>query len=436
MRIKLEFGRNGLWIDVPDRNLAAVLDRPDRPAAPDPAAAVEQAIGSPIGCEPLEQLARGSRSACVVISDCTRPVDHAAILPPIIRGLERAGVRDVKILIGNGLHRPMRNDEIQRSVGPEIAAAYPIHNHFGRDERANVCVGRTSRGTPVCLDRHYVEADFRVITSLVEPHMYAGFSGGRKAIAIGIASLETIRVIHSPLFLEHEGLRAGSLASNIFHHEACEIARMAPAQFAVNVTNNHARKLVGAYAGDMLRSHEAAIEAVRADSVQYLDGPVDIAITTNAGYPADLNLYQSPKGMQSGSNIVKQGGAVIFAAELSEGLGGREFSNFILQCPSPEEAMRRMLSPGFFVIDQWGLESICKALRKAQFMLYTTGLAPDVVSRCFLTPIASVEEGIRTALQRLGPDATIAVVPKGPYIIGTFRGAGGHGKEGVPGLQA
>jgi len=431
MKIRLEYGKDGLWIDVPDRNLLAVLDREDRPASADPAGVIERSLDSPIGCPTLAELGRGHRSACIVISDVTRPIKNHLLLPPIIRRLEQAGLQEICILIGNGLHRPMTDAEIERSVGKEIAGRYKVHNHFGRDAARNRCVGKTRRGTPVCIDTVYLDADFRVLTGLVEPHLYAGYSGGRKAIAIGIAALDTIRAIHSPEFLEDDSLRSGNVENNAFHREACEIARMAPADFCVNVTINHERQIVGAYSGDIFASHLAAVDAVARDCVRVLPQPADIVITTNAGYPADLNLYQSPKGMQSGTSIVKPGGTVIFAAELCEGLGGKEFAQLILGAQSPDDVMRKLLSPGFFVIDQWGLESICKAMRKAEFMLYTRGLQPDIVKRCFMTPISSVEDGIQSALQKHGPDAKIAVIPKGPYVVGTVKGDGVNEKESL-----
>jgi len=431
MKIRLEYGKDGLWIDVPDRNLLAVLDRDNRPAPADPMGVIERSLEEPIGCKKLSELARGHKTACVVISDVTRPIQNHVLLPPVLRRLEEAGIGSISILIGNGLHRPMTDEEIKRSVGAEIAAKYKVHNHFGRDAAANPCIGKTRRGTPVCIDKVFLDAEFRVITGLVEPHIYAGYSGGRKAIAIGIAALDTIRAIHSPDFLEDESLRSGHIDGNAFHIEACEIAEMARAHFCVNVTMNHDRKIIGAYSGDIFASHLAAVDAVARDCVRLLPQPADIVITTNAGYPADLNLYQSPKGLQSGASIVKPGGTVIFAAELCEGLGGSEFAQLILQSQSPEHAMERLTSPGFFVIDQWGLESICKALRKAEVMLFTRGLSADVVKRCFMTPIASVEEGIKTALQKHGPDAKIAVIPKGPYVVGTINGDGINGQESL-----
>jgi len=427
MKIKLEYGKNGLWIDVPDRNLVAVLDLEDTRACAHPVALVERSLAEPIGSAPLARAASGRHNACVVISDLTRPIRNDILLPPILRELERAGAGDIKVLIANGLHRPMTDDEIRRSVGEAVAARYPVLNHFGRDKDAVACIGTTARGTPVYLNKIYLKSDFRVVTGLVEPHLYAGYSGGRKSIAIGVAGIDTIGVIHSPAFIEDDSLRAGSIAENIFHRESLEIAAMAPAQFCVNVTINHSREIVGVYAGDMTASHEAAMEAVKKHSVHLLPEPVDIAITSNAGYPADLNLYQAGKGMEAGSHIVKPGGTVIFAAEFCEGLGSREFSELILGAESPDAIMQKLTAPGFFVIDQWGAESIIKVLRKAEVMVYSEGLPHETIRSCFLTPIDSIENGIKTALQKHGADATIAVIPKGPYVIGAIEEGASHG---------
>jgi len=432
MRIKLDYGKHGLWITVPDRNLMAVLDRDDRPAPADQDGLVNRALREPIDSAPLADAARGHRRVCIVICDITRPVRNHVLLPPIIRKLERAGVPEIRILIGNGLHREMTRDEIERSVGPEIAARYAVRNHLARDPKANVCVGTTSRGTPVHLDRIYVESDFRVLTGLVEPHMYAGFSGGRKLIAIGIAGTGTIRVIHSPVFLEDESVRAGNLADNAFHREACEIARIAPADFSVNVTINRDREFTAVYAGDVFASHRAAADAARDECTRFVPERPDIVITTNAGYPADLNLYQAGKGMLAAAAIVKPRGTIIFAAECCEGIGGCEFAQLMMEAESTGWIIRRITQPDFFMIDQWGAESLIKAMRAAEIMVYTTGLPAETVRKCFLTPVASVEEGIGTALQKHGPGATIAVIPKGPYVIGAVKGDNEHGQESLP----
>ncbi|NQT19944.1 MAG: nickel-dependent lactate racemase, partial [Planctomycetes bacterium] len=345
MKIKLEYGRNGLWADVPDKNLVAVLNSKDKPAAPDPSALLAESLAHPIGSAPLADLARGKRSACVVITDLTRPIRNDILLPPILAALEHAQVPEIKILIANGIHRPMTDDEIRKAVGEEVAGRYPVLNHLGREKDAVDFVGKTKRGTPVHLNKIYLESDFRVITGLVEPHMYAGYSGGRKSIAIGVAGIDTVSVIHSPLFLEDDSLRAGNIRDNIFHREAVEIALMAPAQFCVNVTINHSREITDAFSGDMIACHEVAMEAVRKTSAQDLPELVDIAVTTNAGYPADLNLYQAGKGMLAGANLVKPGGTVIFAAEFSEGLGGKEFSKLILEAESPDGVMQTLTTP-------------------------------------------------------------------------------------------
>jgi len=419
MYVHLEYGRTGLDVELPDRNVVKCLGY--RPAQPlgDPAAAVRRALAEPIGTPPLAQLACGRRSACVAICDVTRPVPNATILGAVLPVLEESGIpRDrILILVATGLHRPNLGDELAEMVGRPIASAYRIENHQGQELAEHVCLGESPRGVPVWIDRRYVEAELKITTGLIEPHFMAGFSGGRKLICPGLAALPTIRVWHGPRFLEHENARSGALAGNPVHEESTWIARHTGCDFIVNVVLDAERRILDVVAGHMEQAFQRGAEFVRGLVTDTLSEPVDIVVTSSAGYPLDTTFYQPVKGMVAAVEVVKPGGTVILAAGMSEGIGSAEFQRVLRENASLESFMERVLHNDYFVMDQWQLEELAKVRRKARIVAVSDGLPAETLGRLFVETAPSVEIAVAEALARHGPQATIAVIPKGPYVI-------------------
>ena len=335
MRVHLEYGRTGLDVELPDRNVVGCLQyRPAEPLA-DPHAAVRQSLARPTGTPPLGELARGRRNACVVISDVTRPVPNQVLLPPILETLEAAGIprREILILVATGLHRPNLGDELIEMVGPWVAENYRIENHHGQQRDEHTYLGQSPRGLPVWIDSRYVDADLKITTGLIEPHFMAGFSGGRKLICPGLAGLETVRVWHGPDFLEHPNARNGCLDGNPVHEENTAIGRMAGCDFIVNVVIDAQRRILRVVAGDMEAAFLEGVAFAREPVTATLAEPVDIVVTTSAGYPLDTTFYQCVKGMVTALPIVKPGGTIILAASLSEGIGSPEFQRVFDENP-------------------------------------------------------------------------------------------------------
>jgi nickel-dependent lactate racemase len=419
MRVPLAYGRDGLVVELPDRNVVKCLGyRPAQPVV-DPECAVRERLARPTGTVALAELARGRRSACVVISDVTRPVPNEVILKPLLQALEQGGIarRDIVILVATGLHRPNLGDELVEMVGREIVEQYRIENHHGQEESEHAYLGDSPRGVPVWIDRRYVEADLKITTGLIEPHFMAGFSGGRKLICPGIAGLQTIRAWHSPRFLEHPNARNGVLQDNPVHEENTWIARRAGCDFIVNTIIDAQRRILAVVAGDMEEAFHEGVAFVRSLVVDTLSEPVDIVVTTSAGYPLDTTFYQSVKGMVAAMPIVKPGGTIIIAASLTEGIGSPEFRRIFDENPSLEGFMERITSTNYFVMDQWQLEELAKVRRKAAVTMVSDGLPSEVVNRLFVEHAPSVEAAVAAALAKHGPDARIAVIPKGPYVI-------------------
>ncbi|MBN1589756.1 MAG: nickel-dependent lactate racemase [Pirellulales bacterium] len=419
MRVHLEYGRTGLTVDLPEANVVKSLGYQSTDPLSDPEAVVRRALTQPTGTAPLAELVRGRSSACIVICDITRPVPNEVLLRPALETIESAGIpRDqILILVATGLHRPSTPDELVEMVGASIVADYRIESHHGQAQEEHVYLGESPRGVPIWLDRRYVEADLKIAVGLIEPHFMAGFSGGRKLICPGIAALETIRAWHGPRFLEHPCARAGCLAGNPVHEENTWIARHAGCDFIINTVIDERRQVLAVVAGDMEEAFHEGVDFVRGVVTDTVPEPVDVVVTSSAGYPLDTTYYQSIKGMVGALEIVNPGGTIILAASLSQGIGSTEFQSLFDDTPSLGVFMERITGDDYFVLDQWLLEELAKVRRKAKVKLVTDGLAPDVVARLFVEPSESVEAAVEQCLVEYGPEATIAVIPKGPYVL-------------------
>lgn len=419
MKISLDYGKEGLAVEVPDENLDAVLRLNPAPPVTDANQAVQAALENPIGCAPLRELCRGRRSACVVISDITRPVPNAVLLPPLLGCLEAAGIlrERITILVATGTHRPNTPEELAGMVGPAVAREYRIVNHAARDPETHERIGTGPNGTPFEVDRRFLEADLKITTALIEPHFMAGYSGGRKSVCPGICSLETVKTWHGPHFIGHSCSEAGVLEGNPLHEDAVRAARLAGTDFILDVALDEARRITGVFAGDLEAAWLKGVGHVERVVQARLERPVDVVLTTSAGYPLDLTYYQAVKGMVGALPAVKEGGSIVLAARCAEGLGSREFADALLQNDDLEAFVRRLYEPGFFIPDQWEVQELAKARRKADVLCYSEGIDADTLARCFVQPVPSVEAGVRQALAQHGPGARLAVIPKGPYVV-------------------
>ncbi len=416
-----DHGRRGLELELADSTLV-LESRPPEPLA-DPAAEIRRALASPIGVGPLAEIARGRRSAVVVIADKTRPVPNALLLGPILETIEGAGVprKAIEILIGTGLHRANTEDELVEMTSAELVSRYRFRNHVARDASTHRHLGRTSRGTEIWLDSGYLDAELKIVTGLIEPHLMAGYSGGRKGICPALAGVETMRSLHGPAMLENR-IGPGLIDGNPFHEDLLEIAARAGCDFLANVSIDRARRVTGVFAGDLVGAHAAGIAAVEREVSAELDAPADVVVTSAGGYPLDQTLYQAIKGLVGALNVVRRGGTIILVAEIAEGLGSREFQSLLEELRGNDEFMARITSPGFFVIDQWMAQHLCQVMRKARIAIASPHLDPRALAGLPIDVYRTVEEAVAAALARHGADASIAAIPEGPYVLSTVRG--------------
>jgi lactate racemase len=409
-------------VRLPPRAHATVIGKRPLAKLADPRAAVAAALARPIGARPLDALVRGRKSACILICDITRPVPNHLFLRPVIEAMIAGGIarERITVLVATGLHRPNEGAELEEVVGDRwVLDTVRVENHFARDAAMHVDLGATkTRRTPVKLDRRFVEAELRIATGLVEPHFMAGYSGGRKVIAPGVAHEDTIRTFHSARFMEDPAAIQCNLERNPLHEEQLEIVRMLGEVYAVNTVIDEDRDLVYVNFGEVIESHLASVAFV-AESVRVPVGRRFATILTSAaGHPLDKTYYQTVKGMVTPLDILEPGGTLIVASSCSEGFGSAEFraAQQRLCALGPEGFLQTLLAKRFADIDEWQTEMQLKSMRVGRVQLYTTGLDRDELGITGVDTVASVDAALDAALARAA-DPAIAVIPEGPYVV-------------------
>ncbi|HOJ31015.1 MAG TPA: nickel-dependent lactate racemase [bacterium] len=414
MRIKLRYGKKGLPLDF-DGNITVFEGKNILPVEK-PQEKISQCLKNPVGCKGLAEIVRDKKpgSVCIVISDHTRAVPNKIILPAIINELLLAEVpeKNIFILIGNGTHRPTTTQEKIELVGKEIFEKFPVYDHSATDTSMLVHFP----GTDFYVNKRYVESDLKIVTGMIEPHFFAGFSGGRKGVCPGIAGMESIKIFHGAKFLEDEHTKPGILKNNLCHRFATEFAKKAGVDFLVNVTIDKEGSITGIFSGELESAFEKGVEFCRSMSTAYAEKKYPIVITTNGGYPLDRDFYQSVKGMVTALDIVEEGSIIISASECSDGVGNESFRKLLSELVSPDQFIQTIMQPGYFHDIQWGVQPLVHVLKKAQIYLVSS-LPEQDAKLCKTTPFFDINQAIETALCRFGRYADIAVIPDGPYTI-------------------
>ncbi len=382
MDIDLLYGRTSIRVSLPDSLDVTVIRKPEMPLLADPQAAVRAALREPRSSPPLADLARGAKSACVVICDVTRPVPNRLFLRPVIETLRDQGIAAdrITILVATGLHRPNLGEELAGVIGdPWVLEGTRVVNHDARDPGAQADLGTTpTRNTPVFINRLLAEADLKIVTGLVEPHFMAGWSGGRKLISPGVAGENTIRTFHNARFMGDPRTESCNLSGNPLHEEQIEIVRKLGAVYAVNTVIDEARRLSFVNFGEVVASHAEAVDFVRPFmEVPVAGPPFDVVLTSAAGFPLDKTYYQTVKGIVSPMGIVREGGDIVIVSACDEGMGSTEYvvaqERFIGQgMIAFEEGLR---GKPLAAIDEWQTQMLIKAMKRCRVHLFTEGLS-------------------------------------------------------------
>jgi nickel-dependent lactate racemase len=418
LQIELAFGKTGLTVELPEGPRYQILQA--RAAAPlkDISSALTSALENPIGTPSLQELAKGKTTAAISVCDITRPAPNPVTLPPLLERLHAGGIpkTGVTILIATGLHRPATPEEIEVIVGPSIAAEYRVVNHYAKDLSSHAPLGTTKRGTPVFIDRRFVSADLHITLGFIEQHLMAGFSGGRKLIAPGLAAQETIKVLHSPPFMREPKAVEGSIKNNPLHAELLEIAALARHDFMLDVALTKTREIAGVFAGNAVQAHAEGVAFLQKTLLATVPEPVDAVITTAAGYPLDLTFYQTIKGVTAAQHILKPGGKILVMSACSEGVGAPEFANKLARLSTYAEYLHE-LNGAPVEVDQWQLEKLALVGGKYEVLFYTPGVSPQVAGGLAGDLYSTPDAAIQALTQSLPGNARVAIIPEGPHAF-------------------
>ena len=422
MQIDLLYGKSGISIDLPDDWEITVINKPVMPVIQN----IESTVSKSIHLDRLKRIANGCESACILICDVTRPVPNHVFLRPLIENLIQSGIRRdrINILVATGLHRPNEGKELETVIGDEwVFNNVQVSNHFALDDEAHVNLGSTSRGTPIKLDRRFIEADFKVATGLVEPHFMAGYSGGRKVVAPGIAHADTIRTFHSAKFMEDPLAVQCNLQGNPLHEEQLEIIERVQQHtqsniYAINTVIDDERRLSFINFGPIVDSHNAAIDHVRQFCTVPIGQRFSTLISSAAGFPLDKTYYQTVKGMVTPMDLFARNATLIVASDCSEGLGSdayRQSQRNLLQ-EGPDIFLGRILNKKMADIDEWETEMQLKSQRIATIKLFSGGLQGKDRELTGVELIDSIEKAaLESVIQ--SKSKAVAVIPEGPYVV-------------------
>jgi lactate racemase len=411
--IKLPYGESHITVKLPDSKNIYVLEAKHVPGAKDEAGLIKEALRNPIGCSGLRNCIRKSDKVVIIATDNTRHCPDSRILPVILEELETVIPRqNISIIVALGLHSALTEEELTGKLGAKVVRNYNVKNH---DPNRTTRLGITSFGTPVEVNSEVVKADFRISTGFIEPHFFAGFSGGRKSIAPGVSSARAIRHNHSFEMIQHPNARTGVLDGNPIHEDMVEQAKMAKLDFIVNVLLNKEKQITQVFAGNPWLAHETGCAAEKKSVQIEMDRQVDISIVSNGGAPLDLDFYQTCKGIDTASQITRDGGIIIIASACNRGPGAEDFRSLHASARSPGEILEN-LSKADHTCGGW--QNLILARAQLTHTIYLLSEMEDgTAGQMMVTPIHSIEEGLDNAAKILGKDAAIAIIPEGPLVL-------------------
>ena len=418
MKVELAYGETGLVIDVPADRTTVVTPR-QLDAMTDERRAVRAALRRPTAGPPLRDRVNTGQTVAISMCDGTRPQPRHLMIPALLDELD--GIvppEDVVVIVATGTHRGNTPAELESMLGADVLDCVRVVNHDARDPTALRRVGQFAGDVPVSLNRAWVDADVRITTGFVEPHFFAGFSGGPKLVAPGLAGLDTVLALHDARRIGDRRATWGVTVGNPVHDAVREIAEATGVDFAVDVLLDRRHRIVEVFAGDLPAEHAAACRAARDLAMARVPAEFDVVVTTNAGFPLDQNLYQCVKGISAGAAVVRDGGSLVCAAECRDGFPDHSsYRKVLASQPTPAALLRTIEARRVTVPDQWQVQIQCRVQSRARVLLHTRGLTTAELAVAHLERTADVSATVRDELARFGPDATLCVLPEGPQTI-------------------
>jgi nickel-dependent lactate racemase len=424
MRVNLAYGQTGLAIEV-DPAVTTVVEPVHHPAAADQVAALRDALRRPVAGPPLRERVRPGQTVAVSACDYTRPQPRHLMIPAVLEELDGiVDLDDVVILVATGTHRGNTDEELRRMFGDEVVDTVRIVNHDARDPAQLAWAGTFGNEVPVWLNRQWLDADVRITTGFVEPHFFAGFSGGPKLVAPGLAALETVLVLHDAARIGSPKATWGVIHGNPVHDDVRAIAEATGVTFALDVVLNRDQDIVAAFGGDLLPMHAAATARARQVAMRPVPAPFDVVVTTNSGFPLDQNLYQAVKGMSAAYQVVRPGGLIVCAAECRDGFPDHgSYREVLASAPSPRALLADIGARPSTVPDQWQVQIQARIQSGSRVVMHTSHLSDADLATAHLEQTADISATVAEALAAAGPDARLCVLPEGPQTIPYIAGA-------------
>lgn len=418
MKIRLAYGKMGLEFDLPEGLDVTVVEPKFVPGLPDPQAALREALQAPIESPPLRDLVNTGDKVGVVFCDITRPAPSHLMVPAILDELAHVPRENITLFNALGTHRPNTETELRTMLGDDLVDNYRIIQNNAFDPSTQVHLGTSTRGHEIWLNREFVECDAKILTGFIEPHFFAGFSGGGKMVMPGMAGQKTVLGNHDAGMIGDPQATWGVTWGNPIWEEIREVALKVNPTFLLHVTLNRDKEITGVFAGAIDAAHAAGCAFVKETAMVPATHPFDIVITTNSGYPLDLNLYQSVKGMSAAAQVVREEGAIIVAADCWDGIPDHGlYGQLLREADSPQELLDTIHAPGFLKQDQWQAQIQAQIQLKADVYVRTDNLRDDQIEAALLKPSSRIEATLGELLDRHGPQARICVLPEGPQTI-------------------
>lgn len=424
MTIRLAYGKESISTELPDNIQLDVLEPQFAPGLPDQTRAVAAALQAPIGGRPLREIVRPSDQVGIIFSDITRPTPYNVILPAFFAELAYLPDENFVLFNATGTHRPNTPEELERMLGPGVVGRYRIVQNDCTDRESHRLIGTTRGGNDVWVHRDFLDCDVKVPTGFIEPHFFAGFSGGGKAIMPGLALLETIQRNHSAGHMDDPNARWGIVRGNPLWEEVREASGFAEPTFLLNVALNRRKEITAVFAGDFDEAHAEGCEYVREHAMAGVSARYDVVITSNSGYPLDLNMYQAVKGMSAASQIVKEGGDIIVAADCWDGIPDHgEYGMLLTSAGTPAQLLATIRSPGFAAQDMWQAQIHASICETTQVHFYSHNLTDEQIESAFMRPCRDIAERVREIAARKSGEGPlrVCVLPEGPQTIPYLR---------------
>jgi lactate racemase len=424
MKVRLAYGKKGLEWNIPDNCHVDVIEPRWTEGKTNQLGAVREALLEPINSSPLRKLAGKDDKIGIIFSDITRATPYNILLPALFAEMDHIPAENITLFCATGTHRPCTDKELDSILGEEVVNNFRIVQNDTNDESLFSSVGQTGSGNNIRINKEVLACDLKIFTGFIEPHFFMGFSGGGKAVMPGMGYLETIRFNHSIAMLENENARWGITEGNPLWEDVMEAAEMIPGIFLLNITLNKNKVITGVFAGELRTAHEAGCKFAKETAMMPLDKEYDIVVTSNSGYPLDLNIYQSVKGMSAAAQIVRQGGVIITAAECWDGIpSGSDYERILSSADSIDELSDYIRKHENTLQDTWQVFFQVIIQQRAKVYLFTDKLEDSVVSRTLLHPVSDPESLIEELVGLTGNGTRICILPEGPQTIPYIRGS-------------